>query len=170
MNPEIKDSIISILKAHRIMTLATSRHDGWPQATTVSYLSEGIVLYFFVSRLGQKFANMQRDPRVSVAVAGDFWSPTEIKGLSLGGRVKSIDDRGEFDRLSAAYMKRFPEYTDWPSPNPSLAPLMRLTPEVISVVDYSKGFGHSDTVKVAVQDIQPGVETRRENWLSHLFR
>lgn len=60
--------------------------------------------------------------------------------------------------------------TDWSNLNPAFAPLTRLAPDIISVVDYSKGFGHSDTFKVAAQDTQPGVESRRENWLAHLFR
>lgn len=169
MNPQMNDTIVRILKAHRLMTLATVRHDGWPQATTVSYVNDGIVLYFFVSRLGQKFANIQRDPRVSAAIAGDFWNPAEIKGLSLAGRASVVEERFEFEKVSAAFSARFPEYTDWPSPNPAFAPLLRLRPEIISVVDYSKGFGHSDTVKVLPQDTEPRVESRRESWLAHLL-
>jgi hypothetical protein len=32
------------------MSLATVRPDGWPQATLVSYVNEGIILYFLISR------------------------------------------------------------------------------------------------------------------------
>jgi nitroimidazol reductase NimA-like FMN-containing flavoprotein (pyridoxamine 5'-phosphate oxidase superfamily) len=169
MKPEINDTIIDILNSHRLMTLATVRPDGWPQATTVSYINDGIILYFFVARLGQKFANIKREPRVSAAIAGDFKSPAEIKGLSLAGRASPAEDRAEFDKMSAAYIARFPEYADWPSPNPAFAPLLKLTPEIVSVVDYSRGFGHSETVKVSQQDIPPRVESRRQNWLAHLF-
>ena len=37
MNEEIKEKILSLLEQHRIMTIATLRPDGWPQATTVGY-------------------------------------------------------------------------------------------------------------------------------------
>ena len=81
MTPELREYILSRLAEHRIMTLATNRSDGWPQATTVSYVSEGLNLYCFIARVGQKFANLLRDPRVSVAIAGDFSKPKDIKGV-----------------------------------------------------------------------------------------
>ena len=35
MDAEIRKKILTILDQHRIMTIATLRPDGWPQATTV---------------------------------------------------------------------------------------------------------------------------------------
>ena len=46
MNEQIKEKILALLDQHRIMTLATLRPDGWPQATTVGYVNEGLTLYF----------------------------------------------------------------------------------------------------------------------------
>ena len=46
MDDEIRRKILSILDQHRIMTVATLRPDGWPQATTVGYVNEGLVLCF----------------------------------------------------------------------------------------------------------------------------
>jgi len=43
MDDAIKDKILRLLDAHRILTLATLRPDGWPQATTVGYTSEGLM-------------------------------------------------------------------------------------------------------------------------------
>jgi len=91
MTPEFREHILSRLAEHRIMTLATNRSDGWPQATTVSFLSEGLNIYIFVARVGQKFANMLRDSRVSVAIAGDFNKPEDIKGLSIAGKAKLVE-------------------------------------------------------------------------------
>jgi nitroimidazol reductase NimA-like FMN-containing flavoprotein (pyridoxamine 5'-phosphate oxidase superfamily) len=169
MKPEVRDSIVEILSHHRLMTMATVRADGWPQATVVSYVHEGLALFCFVSRLGQKFANIKRDSRISVAIAGDFSGPANIKGLSLAARASVVEERLEFDTISALFMQRFPEYTDWPRPNPAFAPLLRVTPEVISVIDYSKGFGHSDLVTVTKHDVEPHIETRRQSWLAHIL-
>lgn len=47
------------------MTMATIRPDGWPQATMVGYVNDGYLLYCFVARNTQKFANVERDPRIS---------------------------------------------------------------------------------------------------------
>jgi hypothetical protein len=42
MSDEIRQKIWALLDQHRIMTLATLRPDGWPQATTVGYANEGL--------------------------------------------------------------------------------------------------------------------------------
>ena len=46
MDEAIKSKILTLLDQHRIMTIATVRPDGWPQATTVGYVSDGLDLYF----------------------------------------------------------------------------------------------------------------------------
>jgi nitroimidazol reductase NimA-like FMN-containing flavoprotein (pyridoxamine 5'-phosphate oxidase superfamily) len=46
MDAETRKKILSLLDQHRIMTIATVRPDGWPQATTVGYVSDGLDLYF----------------------------------------------------------------------------------------------------------------------------
>ena len=40
----LKRKILEVLDRHRVMTVATLRPDGWPQATTVGYASEGLTL------------------------------------------------------------------------------------------------------------------------------
>ena len=57
MSPELRNLIVRLLNEHRIMTLATNRSDGWPQATVVGYANDGLVLYCFVARTSQKYAN-----------------------------------------------------------------------------------------------------------------
>ena len=54
---------ITILNQNRIMTIATVRPDGWPQATIVGYANEGFRLYFLIYRTSQKFANIAHDDR-----------------------------------------------------------------------------------------------------------
>jgi len=61
MDEEIRNKILSLLNQHRIMTIATLRPDGWPQATTVGYVNEGLILYFLCYRDSQKAANLARD-------------------------------------------------------------------------------------------------------------
>ena len=166
MTPDLRSAVLRILDEHRIMTLATNRPDGWPQATVVGYANDGLKLYCFVSRLGQKFSNIMRDPRVSVAIGDDFKQPLDIKGLSLAAKASIITDTVEFDRACDIFLKRYPEYATWPRPNPSVSPMLRLTPTVVSVLDYSKGFGHSDLVKVEAGDFSPG-GSHRHHWFGH---
>jgi nitroimidazol reductase NimA-like FMN-containing flavoprotein (pyridoxamine 5'-phosphate oxidase superfamily) len=60
MDEEIRRRILKLLDEHRIMTIATLRPDGWPQATTVGYASEGLTIYFLCGRDSQKAANLAR--------------------------------------------------------------------------------------------------------------
>jgi hypothetical protein len=51
-----------------------------------------------------------------------------------------------------------------PQLDPAAVPTFRLTPEIVSVIDYSKGFGHSDLIKVTDNDLAEFVEARRHHW------
>ena len=50
---------LDILDSNKIMTIATVRPDGWPQATIIGYANEGWSLYFPIYRDSQKFANIK---------------------------------------------------------------------------------------------------------------
>ena len=71
MDAEIRAKILTLLDQHRIMTIATLRPDGWPQATTVGYANEGLTLYFLCLRDSQKAANLAQDDRVSLTIDHD---------------------------------------------------------------------------------------------------
>ena len=165
MTPELHGLILRLLNENRIMTLATNRPDGWPQATVVGYANDGFIIYCFVARLSQKFGNISRDPRVSATIASDVPQPLEIRGLSLGGKAVPVTQESEFNRASGIFMKRYPEYAAWPKPSPAIAAMLRITPTVISVLDYSKGFGHSDLVKVEEGDLR-ATGAQKHDWFS----
>ena len=167
MKSTVKQAIVGLLNEHRIMTIATNRPDGWPQATVVCYANEALVLYCFVARNSQKFANIHNDPRVSIAIAKDTPQLLGIKGLSMAARALVIEDKSEVERAAALMLHRHPEYKVLPRPNPVEVPLIRLTPEVISVLDYSKGYGHTDLVTVSDRDLEDFIENRRHHWAGH---
>jgi len=164
MNRQFKQQIVGLLDQHRIMTVATNRPDGWPQATIVSYANDGLIIYCFIARDGQKYANIIRDPRVSLAIANDYPQPLQIKGLSMSARAVEVEDGGEREHAISILLKRYPEYKVMPPPDPAAVPMLRLTPEVVSVLDYSKGFGHTDLVRVTANDLAEYVESRRHHW------
>jgi nitroimidazol reductase NimA-like FMN-containing flavoprotein (pyridoxamine 5'-phosphate oxidase superfamily) len=164
MKHEFKRQIIGLLDEHRIMSMATNRPDGWPQATVVGYANDGLIVYCFIARDSQKFTNLARDPRVSLAIANDVPQPLQIKGLSMAARAVVVEDAGERDHATAILLRRYPEYKVMPPPDPAAVPMLRITPEVVSVLDYSKGFGHSDLVRVTERDLAEYVESRRHHW------
>jgi hypothetical protein len=167
-----------LLDEHRLLTLATNRPDGWPQATTVGYVNDGYLLYCFIARDSQKYANISRDPRVSAAIASDASNPMAIKGLSLGGRAAEVTDRSEFEHVCKLRLLRYPEYAALPRPSlgetgrdrispappQSSVVLLQIAPDVISVLDYSKGFGHSDLVTFSDRDLDVHLRSVRHRW------
>jgi nitroimidazol reductase NimA-like FMN-containing flavoprotein (pyridoxamine 5'-phosphate oxidase superfamily) len=149
MDEAIKRKILTLLDQHRIMTIATLRPDGWPQATTVGYVNEGLTIYFLCGLDSQKAANLARDDRVSLTIDHDTPQIMEITGLSMAARAKPVTDRAEAEKILGLLPKKYPEQTSFPieMPKPEEVRIFRLTPTVISVLDYSKGFGHTDLVK-----------------------
>ena len=150
MDPAIRHKIDNLLRQHRVMTLATLRPDGWPQATTVGYVYEGLKLYFLCGPQSQKALNLAADDRVSLTIDHDTADLMAIAGLSMAARARRVEDPVEVDRILDRLATRYPEYSEWPVPRPpaSQIRLFRLDPTVISVLDYSKGFGHADLVVV----------------------
>lgn len=148
MDEVMKKQIVDILDAHRIMTVATLRPDGWPQATTVGYGNEGMNIYFLCALDSQKAANISRDNRVSATIDRDTDQVMDIKGLSMAARAIRISDPAEGRKAIKLLFMRYPEQKNIPFEAPSAedVALFRLEPIVISVLDYTKGFAHTDLV------------------------
>ncbi|GEO16275.1 pyridoxamine 5'-phosphate oxidase family protein [Microvirga aerophila] len=151
MDEEIRRKILTLLEQHRIMTVATLRPDGWPQATTVGYASEGLTLYFLCGLDSQKAKNLARDDRVSLTIDHDTSDIMAISGLFMAGHTRAVIDMAEAGRVMRMLVRNYPEQTSLPGPmpGPEEVRIFRVTPTVISVLDYSKGFGHTDLVSVA---------------------
>jgi nitroimidazol reductase NimA-like FMN-containing flavoprotein (pyridoxamine 5'-phosphate oxidase superfamily) len=148
MNAEIRKTILGLLDQHRIMTLATLRPDGWPQATTVGYGNDGLTLYFLCGLDSQKAANLACDDRVSLTIDHDSPQVMRITGLSMAARAEAVTDPAEGERAMQLMMQKYPPQSSLPGPMPKFSEVrvFRVTPQVISVLDYSKGFGHTDLV------------------------
>ena len=146
MPPELHTRILDILARHNNMTLATVRPDGFPQATTVGYANDGLNIYFGCGAQSQKAHNIARDARVSAAIDEDHANWAEIEGLSLGGIAARVTDATELARVGGLFLAKFPQVAAFSPEDRANTVIMRITPTVISVLDYTKGFGHSDLV------------------------
>jgi len=54
IDPGARQEIASVLAGANDMTIATVRKDGYPQATTVSYVSDNLTIYFGCAAEPQK--------------------------------------------------------------------------------------------------------------------
>lgn len=148
MDNVIRRRVLAILNQYRIMTIATLRPDGWPQATTVGYVNDGLTLYFLCGLDSQKAANIAHDDRVSLTIDHDTDQIMEITGLSMAARAIAVTDLLEAKRVLSMLPAKYPAQHSLPGPmpKPEQVRIFRLTPVVISILDYSKGFGHTDLV------------------------
>lgn len=148
MDEQMRRKILALLDKHRIMTVATLRSDGWPQATTVGYASDGLTIYFLCGVDSQKAANIARDNRVSLTIDHDTDQVMEITGLSMAARAEPVLDHEEGEKVLRLLMAKYSPQKEMPftMPKPEEVRIFRLKPVVVSVLDYTKGFGHTDLV------------------------
>ena len=146
----MKQKMLALLEAHRIMTIATLRPDGWPQATTVGYVNEDLTLWFLCGLESQKATNLAHDSRVSITIDHDTPDIMSITGLSMAARAHRVNDRAEAEKvlgmLPLKYPDAPPQSAQMKMPAPEEVALFRVVPEIVSVLDYTKGFAHTDLV------------------------
>jgi nitroimidazol reductase NimA-like FMN-containing flavoprotein (pyridoxamine 5'-phosphate oxidase superfamily) len=118
MDDTLKSKILELLDQHRLMTLATNRPDGWPQATTVGYVNDGLTIYFLCSPQSQKAANLARDSRISLTIDYDVSDPMAITGLSMAAQAQPVNDPNEIAKAIKLLQTRYPECAAFPTPQP----------------------------------------------------
>lgn len=154
---------IAILDQYRLMTIATLRVDGWPQATMVNYANDGLLLYFIVSKRSQKYTNIQRDSRVAITVGRDFDDPRQIKALSIAANASDVRDPRQREHAIDLILDRHPTLAVMGRPDIEHSAVMRAYCSIVTILDYSKGFGHADllTVSGGISEMAP---RRDDDW------
>lgn len=141
--------IISIIDDTDDLTIATVREDGFPQATTVSYMNDGMTIFFGTTSDSQKAKNIALNNKVSLTVNRPYKTWDDIVGLSLGGYATAITDSAKIEKVAKLMFEKFPQVAQYASSeDEENVTFFRVTPTVISLLDYRKGFGHTDLVEV----------------------
>ena len=130
MDGTLKSQILELLNQHRLMTIATNRPDGWPQATTVGYVNDGLTIYFLCSPQSQKAANLARDNRISLTIDHDVSDPMAITGLSMAAHAHPVTDPTEIATALNLLGTRYPEYAALPMPKPEEIAVYRVVPSL----------------------------------------
>src|SRR5215212_8886563 len=107
---------IDILNTNRIMTIATVRPDGWPQATIVGYANEGWSLYFLIYRESQKFENITGNNRVAITVGSEPPELRQIKAVYAGCDAFELTDLRERSHAWELLARKHPNLTDLAPP------------------------------------------------------
>lgn len=137
-------AVAEVLDREHLMTLACNRPDGWPQATTVGYLNEGLNLYFIVGRTSQKFANLQADPRASVAIRCESGGQGDGVGVSMAGHVAEVTEAETVERLNRLLFERYPQLHVY-CPSGSSVAVLHFQPHIVSAAGVVHGRSEAET-------------------------
>ena len=160
----MEDKAIRILDAHRIMSIATVRPDGWPQNTVVGYANDGLLIYFLVSRASQKLANIERDERVAIAVAREPDDIRKIKAVYAGAVASEVKEPAQRAEAWRLLTERHLNLVDFELPDLSQAAMMRAFCKHISILDFSEGPGHADELTVGAAGLATMEAARTDDW------
>ncbi len=148
MDDATRAFVLDILDQGKDLSLATIRPDGYPQATTVSYANDGLTIYVAIGKESQKAHNIRQCGKVSLTVNADYTDWNHIKGISMGATAEILADPEDIAQGTRCLIRRFPQVAEFARSKEAADFLMlRITPVVISVLDYEKGFGHADLVQ-----------------------
>ena len=85
--------------------IATIGPDGTPHLTTLFYVLEDGMLAFWTYGRSQKVVNLRRDPRITCLVE-DGEDYFELRGVSIQGKARLVEDYDEIRALGARVAKR----------------------------------------------------------------
>jgi nitroimidazol reductase NimA-like FMN-containing flavoprotein (pyridoxamine 5'-phosphate oxidase superfamily) len=147
---QFETEILAVLQAGEDLTLATIMPNGAPHATTVSYASEGMVIYFGCAPTSQKARNLARDDRVAITITLPYADWNEIRGVSAQGRARRISQGDKMLRVAQAFVNKFSNIAKYVQESPGEIAIFELELTDIALLDYRRGFGHVDYIHPAV--------------------
>ena len=153
LDPSHRQFIFDVLASTQDMALSTVRPDGYPQTTVVSYVHEGLTLYCCIGLNSQKAHNIRQHDKVSLSITPAYQDWQHIRGLSMAGTATLVDNAGENEKVADLMLFRFPQLRDvmgarTTAPWPGLV-FMRINPNVISLLNYELGFGHTELFEIS---------------------
>jgi hypothetical protein len=96
----------------------------------------------------QKAQNIARCAKVSLTINLPYASWNDIRCLSIGGKAELVTDPGEIEKVAQLMFQKFSQIAPYAPTELEGLQLFRITPEIISILDYRKAFGHTDLVEV----------------------
>lgn len=157
MDADLKRLILDLIESGRDLSLATLRDDGYPQANIVSYANDGLTLYVGTARASRKVRNIQYCGKVSLTIGAPYNHWSEIRALSMGGLARVLpDDSPESAHAMQCLRSKFPSGWDMSPPGaPMQIAFVMIVPVVVSLLDYTQGFGHTELVEIGTAEQTP---------------
>ncbi len=149
MDSAIRKLMLELIERGKVLTLATLREDGWPQASTVAYANSGMTLFVATGADSQKVRNIRACDKVSVTVSPALPEWERLQGLSMAACAQVMESRTDIQQAARLLKKKFPPLAEFSDlERDSGWAFLRIAPKIVSVIDYTKGFGHTVLVKL----------------------
>ena len=146
MSTGLQKRIEEYMDECRSCTIATASVDGQPAASTVFFKNRGVDIYFNTGSDTQKMHNILANPRVAVVMHAGI-APTrdqDIKGIQYIGQGEILADANVLEAPVAVTAR----HRAFNSAASGSSVIVKVTPEKIYLVDYSKGFRHRDLLEL----------------------
>ena len=141
---------MAYLDTHRHCALATVTQDGSAHVSTVSYVNKGLEIYFMTDPSSRKAKNAESCPNIALAITEDYLDWDDTRGIHLSGCVEWIKDETALKKVRRMFANKFPQvhkYSGTYGVTIDIIPFLKITPEKIDYLDYSKGFNYCDTLE-----------------------
>lgn len=143
MDEALRAKILQVLQSQHLMTLATVRPDGYPQATIVNYINDDLTLYFATDAASQKAGNIKLNNKVSIAISNQTEDFFKLSGVSMAGIATRITEEAAADEMSLRLFRKLPQSKRFVPEDPRQLSVFSVVPVAISLIDYASGFGTS---------------------------
>lgn len=151
---ELEETIVRYLRKHFGGTLSTVREDGTPQASGITYVNDGLTIYFAMDPESYKKKNIDRNPNVAMAIFKDYYRWDNAKAVQLAGKCELVTDKDELAKIGPLLIEKFPWIVNATGAHEWAArvgpiPFYKITPKIISYLDYRKfGFNQYEVLEL----------------------
>jgi len=149
---ELSDAILAQLRAHSVLTLATTGETG-PHAVTLMYAHDGYDIYSLSDPKTRHSQQLASNPSAAVTVAKQYEDFRRIRGLQMHGRGCRLADKDEaaagFDLLALRYPFLQQFGAGKLAEHLGAAAIYRFKPAELTLIDNARGFGFKQTLELA---------------------
>jgi len=125
----LPESHADLLDAPNFAHLATVRPDGSPQSSVMWFAWDGSRLKLTHTKTRQKFANLEKEPRVALSIADPS---DQYRFLEVRGSVESVEDD---DATASFYKSLQTRYgMDYPIPDADVRVIITIKPDTFVAV------------------------------------
>jgi uncharacterized protein len=154
----LRTEIEAFLSTHHTVSLATTDDAGAPHAACVLYALDGLNLLWMSDTDTRHSRHIEARARVTATVAPDYDDFRAIRGLQIFGAARRISEPGALARARMKMLSRYGFLATLANGPAKLraayekAGFYRLTPERVTFIDNTRGFGHKETLELAGTD------------------